>query len=404
MKLLTSFLLVITISVISLKGQSPQGTLKIFSDNPLVVYVDETHYPQYGEILLAPGTHWVKVINADGVRVYSQIVTVKNGEVTSVLIEAPQAGNLSTQTAAAQTAAQTGAAQTAAQTTSAQAPATQTAAAQTAAAPTTTGQATTAPTSQGQLPAGQNTTGQAGVTYMQTGSGMQAGQTGPVQESKQEPARPTEEEVPAAPVQTIDIGQAGGTLPPDMSGAFGLTFGMSTGDVDEIMSPKSAQAQRNTGYSVYAIPKGSSFCIVECRFIDKKLFQIIVGYISTSTDKSRLKLNKGEVPVPEFNQMLNDVTAVYGPAGTAERIFLAGYTDDDGRLLEALKKKKALLLHQWTDPATGNYIMVGLGYTTAPLAATIYTSGPMSTEAAARKLRIHAYDYHKSFKDNYFSN
>lgn len=380
MKLLTSFLLVITISVISLKGQSPQGTLKIFSDNPLVVYVDETHYPQYGEILLAPGTHWVKVINADGVRVYSQIVTVKNGEVTSVLIEAPQAGNLSTQTAAAQTAAQT------------------------AAAPTTTGQATTAPTSQGQLPAGQNTTGQAGVTYMQTGSGMQAGQTGPVQESKQEPARPTEEEVPAAPVQTIDIGQAGGTLPPDMSGAFGLTFGMSTGDVDEIMSPKSAQAQRNTGYSVYAIPKGSSFCIVECRFIDKKLFQIIVGYISTSTDKSRLKLNKGEVPVPEFNQMLNDVTAVYGPAGTAERIFLAGYTDDDGRLLEALKKKKALLLHQWTNPATGNYIMVGLGYTTAPLAATIYTSGPMSTEAAARKLRIHAYDYHKSFKDNYFSN
>ena len=335
MKLLSSFLLVITFSVISLKGQSPQGTLKIFSDNPLVVYVDETHYPQYGEILLAPGTHWVKAINADGARVYSQIATVKNGEVTSVLIEAPQAGNPSTQTAAAQTA---------------------------------------------------------------------AAQPEPAQESKQDPAKPSETEAPAAPVQTIDIGQTGGILPADMSGAFGLTFGMSTGDVDEIMSPKSAQAQRNTGYNVYAIPKGSSFCIVECRFIDKKLFQIIVGYVSTSTDKSKLKLNKGEVPVPEFNQMLNDVTAVYGPAGTAERIFLGGYTDDDGRLLEALKKKKALLLHKWTDPATGNYIMVGLGYTTAPLAATIYTSGPMSADAAARKLRIHAYDYHKSFKDNYFSN
>lgn len=361
MKLLASFLLIITVSVISLKGQSPQGTLKIFSDNPLVVYVDETHYPQYGEIMLAPGTHWVKAINGDGVRVYSQIVTVKGGEVTSVLIEAPQ--------------------------TSIPAP-----------------QKTSVQTSQGQLPAGQTTTGQAGVTYLQSGSGTQAGQPEPVRESNQDTVKPPEEEAPAAPVQTIDIGQTGGILPADMSGAFGLTFGMSTGDVDEIMSPKSAQTQKNNGYSVYAIAKGSSFCIVECRFIDKKLFQIIVGYVSTSTDNSKLKLNKGEVPVPEFNQMLNDLTAIYGPAGTAERIFLAGYTDDDGRLLEALKKKKALLLHKWTDPSTGNNIMVGLGYTTAPLAATIYTSGPMSTEAAARKLRIHAYDYHKSFKDNYFSN
>jgi hypothetical protein len=361
MKLLTSFLLIITISVINLKGQSPQGTLKIFSDNPLVVYVDETHYPKYGEIQLAPGTHWVKAINAEGVRVYSQIVTVKTGEVSSVLIEAPQAAIPSSQK------------------TTAQAP-------------------------QSQLPAGQTTTGQAGVTYMQTGSGTQAGQQVPVPESSQDPAKTSKEEAPAIPVQTIDIGQAGGMLPPDMSGAFGLTFGMSTDGVDQIMSPKAAQAQRNYGYSVYAISKGSSFCIVECRFIDKKLFQIIVGYVSTSITNSKLKLNKGEVPVPEFNQMLNDVTAVYGPAGTAEQIFLAGYNADDGRLLEALKKKKALLLHKWTDPATGNNVMVGLGYTTAPLAATIYTSGPMSTEAAARKLRIHAYDYHKSFKDNYFSN
>jgi hypothetical protein len=361
MKLLTSFLLIITISVINLKGQSPQGTLKIFSDNPLVVYVDETHYPQYGEIQLAPGTHWVKAINAEGVRVYSQIVTVKTGEVTSVLIEAPQAAIPSSQK------------------TTVQAP-------------------------QSQLPAGQTTTGQTGVTYLQTGSGTQAGQPGQVPESSPEPAITSKEEAPAAPVPTIDIGQTGGILPPDMSGAFGLTFGMSTGDVDQIMSPKSAQAQRNNGYSVYAISKGSSFCIVECRFIDKKLFQIIVGYVSTFTSNSKLKLNKGEVPVPEFNQMLNDVTAVYGPPGTAEQIFLAGYSADDGRLLEALKKKKALLLHTWTDPASGNNVMVGLGYTTAPLAATIYTSGPMSSEAAARKLRIHAYDYHKSFKDNYFSN
>ncbi|MDX9730071.1 MAG: hypothetical protein RBT50_12465 [Bacteroidales bacterium] len=179
---------------------------------------------------------------------------------------------------------------------------------------------------------------------------------------------------------------------------------MSVRDVDQLMSPKAAQAQRNSGFSVYAIPMGSSVYLVECRFIDQKLFQIIVGYVSTSAGSAKLKLNKGEVPVPEFSKMLNDVTAIYGSPATAEKIFLSGYSEDDGRLLEALRKKKALLLYTWTDPSTGNNIMVGLGYTTSPLAATIYTSGPMSAEAAARKLRLHAYDYHKSFKDNYFSN
>lgn len=208
----------------------------------------------------------------------------------------------------------------------------------------------------------------------------------------------------AAPRQTIDIGQVGGRLPADMNGAFGMAFGMSMRDVDQLMSPKAAQAQRNTGYSVYAIPARSSVYIVECRFIDQKLFQIIVGYVSTSVNNSKLKLSKGEIPVPEFGQMVNDVTAIYGSPSTAEKIFLSGYSEDDGRLLEALKRKKALYIYTWTDPATGNNVMVGLGYTTAPLAATIYTSGPMSAEAASRKLKLHAYEYHKSFKDNYFSN
>lgn len=361
MKFLMPFFLLIALSGYNLNGQSPHGTLKIFSDNPLVVYVDETHYPQYGEIKLIPGTHWVKAINANGVRVYSQIVTVKAGEVTSVLIEAPQA------------------AIPASHSTSAQKP-------------------------QGQMPAQQTTPGQAGVSFTQTASGAQAGQAGSAAENSQTPEKTVKEEAPAVPKQTIDIGQVRGKLPSDMSGAFGLTFGMSTVEVDQIMAPKAAQVQRSSGYSVYAIPYGSSAYLVECRFIDLKLFQIIVGYVSTSTNNSKLKLNKGEVPVPEFNQMVNDVTAIYGSPASVEKILPSGYSEDDVRLLEALKRKKALLLYTWTDPATGNNIMVGLGYTTAPLAATIYTSGPMHAEAAARKLRIHSYSYHIPFKDNYFSN
>ena len=90
-KRLASFILLIPLTLLSVSGQSPTGVLKIFSENALVVYVDEVHYPQYGEIKLAPGTHWVKAINSEGVRIYSQIVSVKADEVTSVLIGAPQA-------------------------------------------------------------------------------------------------------------------------------------------------------------------------------------------------------------------------------------------------------------------------------------------------------------------------
>ena len=353
MRYLMLFFMLISLPFCRAAGQSPTGVLKIFSDDPLVIYVDETHYPQYGQIKLVPGTHWVKAINGEGAKIYSQIVTVKPGEVTSVLIESPHNQAVQSQQALAQS-----------------------------------GQAQSSGTSQS-------------VTYGQVANGTLPGHTAA---GSQPGNAGTETETVAVPKQSIDIGQVHGRLPADMSGAFGLSFGMSMRDVDQLMAPQAAQAQRNSGYSVYAIPQGSSFYVVECRFIDQKLFQIIVGYVSTTATNDKLKLNKGEVPVPEFNQMLNDVTAIYGSPATAEKIFLSGYSEDDGRLLEALRKKKALMLYTWTDQATGNNIMVGLGYTTAPLAAAIYTSGPMNAEAATRKLKLHAYDYNKSFKDNYFSN
>jgi hypothetical protein len=333
MKHVVLFFILILLVLNTASGQSPSGLLKIFSDNPLVVYVDDVHYPQYGEIKLVPGTHYVKAINSEGVRVYSEIVSVKDGEVTAVLVEAQEAGVPSTHT---------------------------------------------------------------GVTYGQTSVTSRTDLSAGNSDAVPEPTLP--------PAQTIDIGQIGGKLPRDMSGAFGLGFGMSVRDVDQIMSPKAAQAQRNTGYYVYAIPNGSSVYMVECRFMDQKLFQIIVGYVSTSNNNSKLKLDKKEVPFPEYNGMLNDLTAIYGEPDSTEKIFLSGYSEEDGRILEALKRGKALIIHNWTDEETGNNIIMGLGYTTAPLAATIYTSGPMSAEAAARKLRLHSYDYNKSFKDNYFSN
>jgi hypothetical protein len=64
------------------------GTLKVFSEDPVVVYVDETQYPSYNSITLPAGTHYVKALNKDGDRVYSNIVTVTSGQVTTVLVEA----------------------------------------------------------------------------------------------------------------------------------------------------------------------------------------------------------------------------------------------------------------------------------------------------------------------------
>ncbi len=81
------------ISILLLSGISSAfaqntGTLKVFSEDPIVVYVDETQYPTYDAISLAPGTHFVKALNKDGAKIYSNIVTINAGEVTSVLIEA----------------------------------------------------------------------------------------------------------------------------------------------------------------------------------------------------------------------------------------------------------------------------------------------------------------------------
>lgn len=354
MKHLSLILLLIAVTCVTGAGQSPAGTLKVFTDEPLVVYVDEVHYPRYGEIELVPGTHYVKAINSEGARVYSNIVEVKTGEVTSVLIETSAAHPAVSQPAPSQPASSQ---------------------------PPVSG---------------------AGVTYGQSGQGAVAGQPANQDTLSEHVATSQPDAKPLQP--TIDIGQTDGSLPADMGGAFGLTFGMDAGSVDRIMSKKAARSQKNLGYNVYAIPNGSAVYVVECRFIDQKLFQIIVGYPSVYTNKSKLKFDKKEVPFPEFNRIVNDVTSNYGEPATAEKIFLGGYTEDDGRILEALKRKKALILYTWIDPATGNNIMVGLGYTSAPLGAAIYTSGPLGAEAQARKLKLNGYDYKKSFKDNYFSN
>jgi hypothetical protein len=88
-QVLTVLLLLFSISTAFAQNT---GTLKVFSEQPVVVYVDETQYPSYNAITLAAGTHYVKALNKEGAKVYSNIVTITAGEVTTVLIDASGTG------------------------------------------------------------------------------------------------------------------------------------------------------------------------------------------------------------------------------------------------------------------------------------------------------------------------
>ncbi len=98
--------IVLLLFSISASFAQNSGTLKVFSEDPIVVYVDETQYPDYSSITLPAGTHYVKALNKDGERVYSNIVTITSGEVTTVLVEAAATGARPAAATATQTVTQ----------------------------------------------------------------------------------------------------------------------------------------------------------------------------------------------------------------------------------------------------------------------------------------------------------
>lgn len=73
-------------------SQVQTGTLKIFSElNGISVYLDESKQENFQEINKIPvGTHYVRIINNEGVKVYGQVVTINRDQVTTILLEAPK--------------------------------------------------------------------------------------------------------------------------------------------------------------------------------------------------------------------------------------------------------------------------------------------------------------------------
>jgi len=317
MKKTTCFLALTILSISLLLGQTNNGILKIFSDEPIIVYVDQVQTPNYSEISLVAGTHYVKAVNADEVKIYSEIVTVVANQVTSVFIESP---------------------------------------------------------------------------------GPEPVMTQPVPVKNDEPAQVAET---PKPKNDIFIGQTDGFLPKDMDGAFGLKFGMADAGVHQIMEEAAAQSKKSGNFYNYAISTTEGYCIVETRFIDSKLFDIVVGYTTTYEKNSKVKLNKNELPFDAFNKMYSTLVSHYGEPTTVTRKFTDGYAENDGKLLEALKKKKAMILYKWVEPVTGNFMLLTLAYSSAPIAAMTYSSGSLEKEAKARGLVINDYNYGKSFEENY---
>lgn len=331
-------------------GQTNKGTLKVFSDEPVMVFVDQVHQPEYGSIPLVAGTHYLKVLNKDEVKVYSNIVTIVKGEVTSVLIE-----NVNTRPAAA----------------------------------------------------GKNIPSSVPVSGKNEGAVFNSNPDNNTPQAANH--APDEKTAPAGPA--INIGQVNGRLPADKSGAFGLFFGMSGSDVDKIMEPQIySAAQKGKGYSSYAMldktKDQEKLYAVECRFIDDKLFQILVAYptvnFNESSAKNKLILDKNVVPVSEYNMIYAELTKQYGEPTSSEKIYKGNYSEGDGRLAEGLKKKQVLILSDWINSDTGNETYLAIAYTTAPLVFVAYQDGRLSREAQQRKLVVHSYKYENSYKDNYF--
>lgn len=102
MKKITILLVILITGIYPAFAQTNNGTLKVFSETPIVVYVDDVQYPVYDAISLAPGTHYLKAMNRDGVKIYSNIVTITKGEVTSVLVESSVNGTAPVNTGAGQ--------------------------------------------------------------------------------------------------------------------------------------------------------------------------------------------------------------------------------------------------------------------------------------------------------------
>ena len=323
-----SLLMVLSLSLFS---QTNTGTLKIFSEvTGTVTYLDEVKQEDNVKIItnIPVGSHYLKVMS-NGTAIYSEIVEIKSGQVTTVLIK-----GVSNKT--------------------------------------------------GEKPIAKPVENTGAVTY------------NPNPSETQPTIHENDRSVPSVEpvsVPLVNIGQVNGKLSLDIDGAFGLTWGMNRADSHTLIAANAGNKMQThgKGFITYIMDGNTEKpFFLETRFIDNKLFEIIIGYVAI--DLVQQKVDKLSVPVSQYNEINEILLSTYGQPTTVQRDFTGGYKDGDGREVEAIKKHKATLITSWVRP-NGNDVSLRIMYTKAMVVAVMFENGAMLKEAHKRKLRLNGYQY-----------
>lgn len=329
MKKVLGLLTLTLLSVSVLFGQTKTGTLRIFSEmTNSVIYLDEVKQDDGTKVVndIPVGSHYLKAIS-NGVAVYSEIVEIKNGEVTTVLIK--NIGNKLDEKRVVKQEENTGI-----------------------------------------------------VTYNSNPSTYP-----PVSEHS------SVSSVEPESIPLINIGQVNGKLSNDMDNIYGLRWGISKDDTYSLITTQQGGVLlgQGKGYSTFTMDQNTEKpYMLEFRFINDKLFQILVGYVSI--DVINQKVDKYVIPLPDFNNISETLLITYGQPTSNERVFKGGYVDGDGREVEAIKKGQVTISTNWDKP-NGNSVSVKILYNKTILVLVTYTNGTLYDEALKQKVKIHDYQY-----------
>lgn len=330
MKKLATILLLMVLSL-SLFSQTITGTLKIFSEvNGTVTYLDEVKQDDNVKIInnIPVGSHYLKVMS-NGTAIYSELVEIKLGQVTTVLIKGVS-------------------------------------------------------NKIGEKPVGKPVENTGVVAYNPNPSKIEP----PIDETNRSVPSVEPESVPL-----VNLGQVNGKLSLDVDGAFGLTWGMNRVDTYTLLTGNVGNKWQvhGKGFSTYMMDGNTEKpFFLETRFIDDKLFEIIIGYVAI--DLVQQKVDKLSIPVSDYNEINEILLSTYGQPTTIQRDFTGGYKDGDGREVEAIKKHQATLITTWVRP-NGNDVTLRIMYTKAMVVAVMFENGDMLKEAHDRKLKLNSYQY-----------
>jgi hypothetical protein len=339
MKKTLCFLALVLLSVSVLFGQAKTGTLKIFTEVPgTVLYLDEVKQEDGTKVItnVIVGSHYLKALS-NGTAIYGEIVEIKIGEVTTVLIKgvSNKTGEKPIVKPIAKQEENTGV-----------------------------------------------------VTYNPNSNSIK------IDPPTDEPdSYVPKEELLTDIGQVINIGQVDGKLSPDMDGIFGLAWGMDRVTASNLIINQlgGVYIGQGKGFITFSMDNNTQKpFFLEIRLLDDKLFNIIVGYVAI--DLVQQKVDKLSIPVSDYNEINETLLSTYGQPTTIQRDFTGGYKDGDGREVEAIKKHQATIKTAWIIP-NGNVATLMIAYTKAMVVGVGYEYAPLLKEAHDKKIKINNYQY-----------